>query len=398
MRKPTDLKIYIFTADSYTNRASASAIEIDDLISKSFNAFERSFGFQSIYVWRDFYEDAIKKGTIRDLGISYPAIIFADAADNKPLSKLEKNAINGYQIKNVFSAIEKGIEEGTGNSIPNSEKYPNIPIPVPALGNKNICNDFPIFCEALDSLKNFFGDNLLPNFLKAIVVLAGIAAVTTENKKKQVVFGVLAAGSLAFSLKKDASAKVGSIGKTKFNTREEVENSRKEALLSKHAYDKRRKAYLKEGKIMPLDDIKIESYYDFFNPYSQNPSKNHYGKTRLSFLKGKPGVYLIKENEKLTYVGYAGTDLYRTVLRHFANWDNGEVTYKKSVNRKSYEVAIYVTKDERSAWDLEKYIIDIEKPRDNTELYDRYTNVKYNPDTLSRMKLKKMKLIEDVPF
>ncbi|MBC8051867.1 MAG: GIY-YIG nuclease family protein [Sphingobacteriaceae bacterium] len=117
--------------------------------------------------------------------------------------------------------------------------------------------------------------------------------------------------------------------------------------------------------------------FKFQPPYKPN------GRTNFPEMQKRSGVYLIKENGKLTYVGYSGTDLYKTVYRHFQYWSpreykNGRaipaqyrVTYKNKLKTHSYTVRIiYCTPGQ--AQRLEKLLIKKHKPRDNDFKYDSY--------------------------
>jgi hypothetical protein len=49
---------------------------------------------------------------------------------------------------------------------------------------------------------------------------------------------------------------------------------------------------------------------------------NKYGKTNFGFTENKSGVYLIKSKRtnKIVYVGYSASNLYKTMYRHFQSW------------------------------------------------------------------------------
>lgn len=54
----------------------------------------------------------------------------------------------------------------------------------------------------------------------------------------------------------------------------------------------------------------------FLPPYSPD------GSATFSDMRGRSGVYLIKHNGVIVYVGYSSTNLYRTLYRHFQRWDH----------------------------------------------------------------------------
>lgn len=100
-----------------------------------------------------------------------------------------------------------------------------------------------------------------------------------------------------------------------------------------------------------------------------------YKKKRTSFpeTKGKSGVYLIKENDKLVYVGYSGNNLYRTMYRHFESWSHKSqevVTYAGKL-RNRYLVRVILCTAAQAAR-LERMLIIKHLPRDNENKYRNY--------------------------
>jgi hypothetical protein len=104
----------------------------------------------------------------------------------------------------------------------------------------------------------------------------------------------------------------------------------------------------------------------FVPPYSLD------GKNKTRFPeRGKTGVYLIKENGKIVYIGYSQYDLYKTMYRHFQQWNHTgqEVVSYNAQGNDNYTVRIvYCTPDQASR--LEKYLISKHKPRDNAQTYE----------------------------
>lgn len=72
------------------------------------------------------------------------------------------------------------------------------------------------------------------------------------------------------------------------------------------------------------------------------------------------------------YVGYSGTDLYKTLYRHFQEWNDRKaerVTYFKRMSQRSYTVRIvYCTP--LQAYKLESGLIKMYEPRDNLNSMD----------------------------
>lgn len=86
----------------------------------------------------------------------------------------------------------------------------------------------------------------------------------------------------------------------------------------------------------------------------------------------KPGVYLIKVNGKLKYIGYSFTNVYKSFTRHFQRWDDPRqirVTYPKT----AYVTArLIYTNTGIQAMNLEKALILKYKPEDNPNKYNQY--------------------------
>lgn len=86
---------------------------------------------------------------------------------------------------------------------------------------------------------------------------------------------------------------------------------------------------------------------------------------------GESGVYLIKEDGIVVYVGMSRSCVVKACYRHFykwTSWKQRRVVYRDTLDVKEYTVMIipmYVTQ----AHDLEKALILTMNPRDN---YDRY--------------------------
>ena len=98
----------------------------------------------------------------------------------------------------------------------------------------------------------------------------------------------------------------------------------------------------------------------FFKPYKKPQSTN------LKFTDGKAGVYIIKRPgaTKPLYVGMSGSNLYKTITRHFQAWPDPSqvrVTY----SQKSNIVIRVILTTPKQAERLEKYLILKYKPTDN---------------------------------
>jgi len=115
--------------------------------------------------------------------------------------------------------------------------------------------------------------------------------------------------------------------------------------------------------------------FKFYPPYRAN------GGTSFPETQKRSGVYLIKENDRLVYVGFSSNNLYRTLYRHFQEWTEKRyygakvpphrVTYKSKMNRNRYTVRVVLCSAEQ-AERLEKMLIRKHKPRDNDLKYENY--------------------------
>lgn len=109
--------------------------------------------------------------------------------------------------------------------------------------------------------------------------------------------------------------------------------------------------------------------YRFRRPYRKD------GRTNFPDAKGRKGVYIIKVDGKITYIGHSGSDLYRTMYRHFQSWTDPtqrRVTYKGRVSRDRISVRVAYTNTARQAATLERALILKYKPRDNPDKLELY--------------------------
>lgn len=105
--------------------------------------------------------------------------------------------------------------------------------------------------------------------------------------------------------------------------------------------------------------------YKFWPPYQAS------GKTTFPETSNRSGVYIIKENDKIVYIGFSGTNLYRTLYRHFQRWNHktqSVTTYFEKLKVKKYLVRVVLCTPTQAA-KLEKALIIKHKPRDNREKY-----------------------------
>jgi len=106
----------------------------------------------------------------------------------------------------------------------------------------------------------------------------------------------------------------------------------------------------------------------FLPPYKQN------GRTTFPESMERPGVYLIKLDGQLSYVGFSGSDLYKALYRHFQRWNDKRaprVVYPPSLRARCTVRVVYCNTAAQAA-QLEKALILFHKPKDNPDKLDRY--------------------------
>lgn len=108
--------------------------------------------------------------------------------------------------------------------------------------------------------------------------------------------------------------------------------------------------------------------YKFFTPYQKT------GRTTFPDTQNKSGVYLIKENEKVVYIGMSTVNLYKTMYRHFEAWRHRTqevVSYRNKMASNRYTVRVVLCTALQSV-KLERALIKKHRPRDNENKYSQY--------------------------
>lgn len=108
----------------------------------------------------------------------------------------------------------------------------------------------------------------------------------------------------------------------------------------------------------------------FFRPYINSRVNPALG---LSPSRAQTGVYVIRKGEEITYVGYSGSNLYKTFTRHFQSWNDHQhrTTYKNERHSDALSARVVFTSPQRAAL-LERALVVKYKPRDNANKYDQY--------------------------
>lgn len=98
------------------------------------------------------------------------------------------------------------------------------------------------------------------------------------------------------------------------------------------------------------------------------------GKTAFPETQNRSGCYVIKENNKIVYVGMSGRNLYKTLYRHFEHWSHKlqeVITYKTRLTKHKYTVRVILCTPGQAAR-LERLLILKHNPRDNDLKYSGY--------------------------
>lgn len=119
----------------------------------------------------------------------------------------------------------------------------------------------------------------------------------------------------------------------------------------------------------------------FLPPYTKD------GRATFAALRGRSGVYVIKQAGRVVYVGFSGYDVYKTLYRHFQVWNHSRqevVSYKDKPGPFLVRVLLCSASQ---APRFEAVLINKLRPRDNAnkleklsrsldskKLYSQYSN------------------------
>lgn len=105
----------------------------------------------------------------------------------------------------------------------------------------------------------------------------------------------------------------------------------------------------------------------------QQPYSN--GKSNFRYTSGKSGVYLIYRNGVLRYVGMSKSNVYKTMHRHFQQWNDNtqiRITYPVKNSGSTYQCRVVLCSPAR-AEKLERVLILKYKPIDNPYKFELFT-------------------------
>lgn len=101
----------------------------------------------------------------------------------------------------------------------------------------------------------------------------------------------------------------------------------------------------------------------------------------MAWAKDKSGVYFIKENGRLVYIGHSGYNLYKTITRHFQQWDARQQRATYTPGAAKFEVKAILTSP-TEAQILEDQLIKKYNPRDNSNQKTLDLTENYTPEDL----------------
>lgn len=95
---------------------------------------------------------------------------------------------------------------------------------------------------------------------------------------------------------------------------------------------------------------------------------------RPRFTAKSPGVYVIMKRGRPYYVGFSGSNVYKTMYRHFQSWnDPRQVRVVYSKNSPDITARVIYTNTARQAANLERALIIKYSPKDNPQKLINYT-------------------------
>ena len=130
--------------------------------------------------------------------------------------------------------------------------------------------------------------------------------------------------------------------------------------------------------------------FKFLPPYKRE------GKTNFPETQRRSGVYIIKEDSRIVYVGMSGGNLYKTLYRHFETWDHPYQEVTTYAGKKNKYLVRIVLCTPGQAARLERYLIKKLNPRDNTVKYEHY-KIEFI-DEKTYQAYQETKTIDEVPF
>jgi len=111
--------------------------------------------------------------------------------------------------------------------------------------------------------------------------------------------------------------------------------------------------------------------------YKKLPKNGKKGELNLKQFYKKKGIYRIFENGNLIYIGYSGTNLYKTISRHFHIWKDSKqqarISYSNLIGKRRYDIEVeLMPQATTNQIELrECQLVDFHQPRDNKLIVDK---------------------------
>lgn len=124
----------------------------------------------------------------------------------------------------------------------------------------------------------------------------------------------------------------------------------------------------------------------FFEPYDKNK--------KCTFnQRNKKGVYIIKKAGVVRYVGLSYNDLYKSMYRHFQEWNDKQQTRTTYKNLKDITIRVVYCSTNTQVMKLENALIHRYKPTDNPFTPDKLTD-----DKTKEIEKNYFQISEEAPF
>ncbi len=139
--------------------------------------------------------------------------------------------------------------------------------------------------------------------------------------------------------------------------------------------------------------------YKFVDVYSSIPKDGKPGKTNIYWANNKRGVYIIKENGRIVYVGKSHSNIYKTAMRHFQQWNDpfqDRITYAEKINSNRYTIRIIEANKSRIDL-IESGLIEKYNPRDNKDKQLSFQD-EYSEKIMDQLDQVEELIFEDPPF
>jgi len=92
------------------------------------------------------------------------------------------------------------------------------------------------------------------------------------------------------------------------------------------------------------------------------------GNRRAFRQRFRPGVYIVKKGNDILYIGFSGSDVIRTMYRHFYNWGDEQLRIVFNQEDKNIKVRVIYTNTPGQAAKLESALLKKYKTKYNYQV------------------------------